>query len=160
MARQVLPGRWTTVESDRDVTVFLIGMRLNAPLKVHRWWPVMIAMPRMLIHIAKHPEVGMIGTEQWFGRTTVMVTYWESPEHLRRFAADADAPHLEPWRAYMRKIGASGDVGVWHETYVSHAADREAIYANMPAFGLAKAIGHERVGPGRSTAKQRLRSAG
>ncbi len=155
---KVYPGRWTAVDSGDDVTVFLIGMRFNMLWKVPRWLPVFLAMPRMLAHIGRDPEVGMLGMHLWFGRTTVMVTYWRSPEHLRRFAADTEAPHLEPWRAYMRDIGASGDVGIWHETYKVAAADREVVYANMPEFGLAKAIGHERIAAGRNTAKQRMRS--
>jgi len=31
-----------------DFVVFLIGMRINKPWKVHRWLPVFIAMPSMI----------------------------------------------------------------------------------------------------------------
>ncbi len=30
-----------------EVIVFLIGMRINKPWKVHAWWPVFVAMPKM-----------------------------------------------------------------------------------------------------------------
>lgn len=63
------------------------------------------------------PESGMLGCEQWSGRTTMMVSYWKTPEHLRRFAADQDAPHLEPWRRFMKELSGTEDVGIWHETY-------------------------------------------
>ena len=40
-------GRWTA-EIEGDFVVFLIGMRVNKPWKVHKWLPVFLAMPRML----------------------------------------------------------------------------------------------------------------
>jgi len=36
-------------------------------------------------------------------------------------------------------IGNSGDVGVWHETYLVNKNCDESLYINMPRFGLAKA---------------------
>lgn len=156
MSRQVFPGRYTATTDRDDVTVFLIGMRAN------RWWQlgrvarVARRMGPMLQHLAAHPEAGMLGSESWFGRTTVLLSYWESPEHLQRFAADRDAPHLSAWREFMRTAQGSGSVGVWHETYQVPVRDLEAVYVDMPAFGLAAALGHEQVGPGRNTARQRL----
>ncbi len=42
----VFPGRMmATIEG--DFVVFLIGMRVNYWWKVHKWWPVAMAMPRM-----------------------------------------------------------------------------------------------------------------
>ncbi len=152
---RVFPGRYTA-EYDGEVTVFLIGMRFNKLWKIGSWLPVLAAMPRMLVYLSKHPETGLLGFHNWFGRTTMLVSYWESPEHLQRFAADRDAPHLEPWRRYMRKVGSRGDVGVYHETYRVRAEDRETVYANMPAMGLAAATAHVPVAAGANTAKQRL----
>jgi hypothetical protein len=43
----VYRGRYTAEMPD-DFVVFLIGMRLNRPWKVHKWFPVFLAMPRML----------------------------------------------------------------------------------------------------------------
>jgi len=152
-------GRFT-VQPERDVTVFLIGMRVNRLHRPDKWLPVFTAMPRMLAHLAEHPEAGLLGYHLWFGRTTVMMSYWESAEHLQAFAADADAPHLEPWRRYLREVGDSGTVGVWHETYLSSPATREVVYVNMPAFGLGKALGAVPVGAGMNTARLRLGAAG
>jgi hypothetical protein len=156
MTREVFPGRYTARPEQETITVFLIGMRAN------RWWRfarvqrVARQMPKMLAHLAEHPEAGMLGFESWVGRTTILLSYWRSPEHLQRFAADREAPHLEPWREFMRMALGSGDVGVWHETYQVPVADAESVYADMPAFGLAKATAHVAVGPGLNTARQRL----
>jgi hypothetical protein len=38
-----------------------------------------------------------------------------------------------------RRAAATGDVGIWHETYLVRAGQYEAFYGNMPARGLAKA---------------------
>jgi hypothetical protein len=39
-------------------------------------------------------------------------------------------------------VKASGDVGIWHETYLVRSGGYEAIYGNMPRIGLAAAAGH------------------
>jgi hypothetical protein len=53
-------GRYSA-EIEGDFVVFLIGMRLNRPWKVHHWWPVFTAMPRMLRELRRHPEQGLLG---------------------------------------------------------------------------------------------------
>jgi len=125
-----------TVEG--SLVVFLIGMRVNKPWKVHKWWPVAQAMPRMLAELQARPELGMLGGEMWFGRTTILVQYWRTLEQLLAYAKDRNAMHLPAWRAFNRSVGSSGDVGVWHETYSVPAGAYENIYVNMPAFGLGK----------------------
>ncbi len=152
---KVHPGRWTA-EHDGDITVFLIGMRINKLHRPDRWIPVFTAMPRMLIHLSRNPDAGLLGFANWFGRTTLLLSYWRSPEDLQRFASDADAPHLKAWRNFRSRVGDDGDVGIWHETYVVKPNAREAVYGNMPRFGLAAATTHIRVDTGQRTAKQRM----
>jgi hypothetical protein len=156
MSREVFPGRYTAEVDASSVTVFLIGMRANRWWRIGRVMSIANRMAPMLRHLSTHPEAGLLGFESWFGRTTVLVSYWASPEHLQRFAADRDAPHLEPWRNFQRAFAGSGDVGVWHETYQVPAGDLEAVYSDMPLFGLAKATAHVPIGAGRNTARQRM----
>ena len=156
MSEKVFPGRYTAAVDRSDITVFVIGMRANKWWQLGRVQRVARQMPKMLRHLAEHPEAGMLGCESWLGRTTILLSYWESPEHLQRFAADRDAPHLQPSRDFMRTLLGSGSVGVWHETYQVPAGEMEAVYADMPLFGLAAATAHEPVGAGRNTARQRL----
>jgi len=155
MGREIFPGRYTARPGQESVTVFLIGMRANRWWQMRRMGRVAKQMPRMLRHLAQHPESGMLGFESWVGRTTILLSYWESPEHLQRFAADPDAPHPTAWRDYARRAG-DGAIGVWHETYQVPVRDLEAVYVDMPAFGLAAATGHGPVGQGERTARQRL----
>lgn len=153
-------GRWTAeqLDGDEQVTVFLIGMRVN------RWWKpwaalrMGAAMAGMQRHLATHPEAGLLASHQWFGRTTMMLSYWRSPEHLQRFASDPELTHLPAWRRYAKLVQSSGDVGVWHETYRVAPGAHEVVYVNMPAFGLGRAVGRRPIGPGLQTAKQRLRA--
>ncbi len=65
-----------TATLDGDFVVFLIGMRINAPLKVHKWWPVAAAMPRMLSELRARPELGFLHAEMWFARTILVLQYW------------------------------------------------------------------------------------
>lgn len=127
-----------TAEMDGDFVVFLIGMRVNRIWKPHRYIPVAAAMTRMLKELNAHPELGFLGGEQWFGRTTILLSYWKSSEHLMAYAKSRDAAHLPAWRAFNRRIGTNGDVGIWHETYHVRASQYETVYANMPRFGLGK----------------------
>jgi hypothetical protein len=113
-------------------------------------------MPRMLKSIAQHPEIGCLGAQSWFGRTTLLVQYWRDFESLDRFAKDRDLPHLDPWRKFNAAARKSTAVGVWHETFQVHAGEYEAIYANMPVFGLAQAGRHVPVQSKAQTAAARI----
>ncbi len=151
----VHPGRFTA-DIEGDFVVFLIGARINKLWKVHKWFPVAMAMPRMLKAIDEHPELGCLGYQQWYGRTTGMIQYWRDFASLDRFARDTDLPHLEPWRSFNRAVRASGDVGIWHETYRVRAGEYECVYGNMPAFGLAAAATHVPVGSKAHSAAARI----
>ncbi|TNC18887.1 DUF4188 domain-containing protein [Amycolatopsis alkalitolerans] len=61
------------------------------------------------------------------------------------------------WRSFNRKVGFTGDVGFWHETYVIAPGGYECIYGNMPRFGLAAAGEHVPVSRKGDTAADRLR---
>jgi hypothetical protein len=140
--------------------VFLIGMRINAVWKVHKWWLVAKTMPRMLSELRQHPELGMLGGEMWGGRTTILVQYWRSIEHLFAYAKNRDAQHLPAWREFNRAVGTSGDVGIWHETYVVSPGTYENVYVNMPPFGLGKVGNLVPVSVGLQSAEARLRASG
>jgi Monooxygenase af470-like len=152
---EINAGRFTA-DAEGDFVVFLIGMRFNRLLKVRKWTPVARAMPKMLKVLDDHPELGCLGHQEWLGRTTILVMYWRDFEALDRFARAKDLPHLEPWRQFNRVIGKSGDVGIWHETYKVRAGKYEAMYGNMPAFGLAKATSVVPAGRKRQTAAARI----
>lgn len=153
---EIFPGRYTADTDGDEVTVFLIGMRFNRPWRVDKWWPVFVAMPRMLRQLEADPGSGLLGWHLWPGRTVLVVQYWRSAAELVDFATDPSAPHAAAWQAFNRRVGGDGSVGVWHETYVVPPGRAEAIYANMPRFGLAAATAHAPVGAGRGSARKRL----
>ncbi|MDE2277180.1 MAG: DUF4188 domain-containing protein [Burkholderiales bacterium] len=128
-----------TATLDGDFVVFLIGMRINQPLRVHKWLPVARAMPRMLRELHRQPQRGFLHAEMWFSRTIVLVQYWRSMDQLLAYAKDRDAAHLPAWQAFNRAVGSDGAVGIWHETYLSGPGRCESVYVNMPAFGLGRA---------------------
>jgi len=128
-----------TGKIEGEFVVFLIGMRVNRWWKLHKVFQVAAAMTRMQKELGEHPELGFLGQESWFGRTTIMVSYWRSMDQLMRYAKSKTHAHLPAWQKFNRTIGTSGDVGIWHETYRSRAGDYEGVYVNMPEFGLAKA---------------------
>lgn len=131
-----------TADVDGDFVVFLIGMRINKPWKIHKWLPVAMAMPRMINELYQNPEMGLVSHESWFGRTSIMIQYWKSFEHLEKYAKSKDSSHLPAWAEFNKQIGSYGDVGIWHETYLSKKGSYECVYNNMPQFGLAKVGDH------------------
>lgn len=118
--------------------VFLIGMRINNLLLAQKWLPVAMAMPRMIRELSAHPEMGFLHAEPWFGRTTIMLQYWRSIEHLLAYARNRESAHWPAWRDFNRAAGANGTVGIWHETYLAGPDSYENVYVNMPPFGLGK----------------------
>ncbi len=158
--RAVQPGRYTSAPDAEEVTVFLIGMRFNRWWKLRSWWPVFSAMPGMLRQLASDPSSGLLSYQLWLGRTTILLSYWRSADHVGRFARDPDLAHLPAWRSFNAAVGGRGDVGVWHETYVTRPGAREVVYVNMPPFGLGAAVGTGPIGSGTATAVQRMRAGG
>jgi GH15 family glucan-1,4-alpha-glucosidase len=125
-----------TARLEGGFVVFLIGMRINNPLLIHKWWPVAAAMPRMLKELNRQPELGFLHSEMWFSRTLILLQYWRSMEHLMNYAKAKEAAHLPAWQAFNKAIGANGSVGIWHETYQVSPGGYENVYVNMPPFGL------------------------
>ncbi|PCR89349.1 DUF4188 domain-containing protein [Natrinema ejinorense] len=129
-----------TAERDEPFVVFLIGMCINSYWKIHEWLPIALTMPRMIRELESQDDSGLVSYETTFNtRTILMVQYWESFDRLREYARDADQKHVPAWVDYNRSSGRTGDVGIFHETYLVDQDDYETVYNNMPAFGLGKA---------------------
>lgn len=154
----IVPGQMVGELPEESVVVFLIGMRFNRLRKVRSWWPAFIGMPRMLAELDQLPDSGLLTARSyWSGRNLLTVQYWRSLEDLGRYARDPSLRHQRAWSAYNRRAAASGDVGIWHESYLVSAANIESLYSNMPPSGLGAAIGVvPRVAARRTTAQDRL----
>lgn len=142
-------------EVDGEFVVFLIGMRINKPWKLHKWLPVFRAMNRMLRELSRHPELGLLGYQAFPG---IIVQYWRSFDHLESYARSNEA-HRSAWAGFYKRVGvARGDVGIWHETYRVEPGHYEAVYGNMPTFGLGAAGRLVPATGRRATARDRLES--
>lgn len=152
---QVIDTR-TTGRIDGEFVVFLIGMRINKPWKVAKWWPVLNAMPQMLKELdAAPPSTGLLGYSP-LGFLN-LVQYWRSFEHLEAYARSRDHKHWPAWVEFNRRMKDSrGDVGIWHETYRVGPGDYEAIYSGMPLHGLAKAGQAAAIAAATDSARARL----
>ena len=143
-----------SAEIEGDFVVFLIGMRINKPWKVHKWWPVFLAMPRMIRELKAKPELGMLG---YIFSMKVIVQYWRSFDHLEAYARSKDHEHLPAWKAFNQAVGRSrGDVGIWHETYQVRAGEYEVFYSGMPEHGLGAAANLIPATGRRETARGRI----
>lgn len=157
MARIV--ERRVCAEMEGGFVVFLIGMRVNRPWKIWKWWPVATAMPRMIAELMRQPALGLLHARTHFGFPNVMVVqYWESFEKLEAYAKARDRAHLPAWQAFNKAVGSGGDVGIWHETYVVGAGQYENIYNNMPPYGLAACATVVDAVGARQAARQRVKA--
>jgi hypothetical protein len=143
-----------------DFVVFLNGARfsLRHPLRTFAdLGGRKGGLKAMLDHLVAHPEKGLLGYVMGF---PVVVQYWRSFDHLEAFARDTSDPHTATWREYYRRAARHGQgTGIWHETYLVRAGEYEAIYVNMPGFGLGAAGGLVPAAEA-STARLRLRARG
>src|SRR6478735_3729116 len=153
---ELFPGRYTGKAPADATALFMLGMRANTVGGLARTLPVGAAMGRMLRHLAEHPDAGLLSYQNWFGRTTILVSYWRSAADVQRFASDPTAPHAAAWQKFNRQLKANAGVGIWHELYTVRPGDFEGIYSNMPVFGMAAAGEHLPIGDGWRTSKQRM----
>lgn len=153
----VIPGRFTA-QTDEPFVVFLIGMRINRFLAFTKWIPVAMAMGPMLSTLYRNPDKGFLGARTLLSlRGPTVIQYWRSFDDLERFARDANDPHWKSWRRFNKAIGyKDGAVGIWHESYLVEPGHYEALYGNMPVFGLAAATSHIPATGRRETARKRL----
>lgn len=156
MAKQIFTGRHTT-ENTEEIVVFIIGMRVNKRLAIHKWLPVFNAMPGMIKELYTNKEkLGFLSMESYFGlRTTTMIQYWRSIEDLLAYAKNER--HLAAWANFNKKVGHNDAVGIYHETYQLNRGNYEAIYVNMPHYGLGSALNPIPVTAGRNSAQKRLK---
>lgn len=155
---QIFKGRYTA-QTDEPFVVFVIGFRINKLWAIHKWWPVGAAMAPMLQTLFTHPEKGFLWGENFlYPVGAAQIQYWRSVDDLERFARQPSEPHLSAWKRFNQAIGADGSVGIWHETYQVQAQQFECVYANMPLFGLARAVKHVPAIGRRETARLRLGS--
>jgi len=152
----VIPGRYTA-NIEGPFVIFIIGMRVNKLFAFRKWVPTAQAMTPMLRTLFAHPEKGFLGAQTFLNwRGVTIVQYWRSFEDLERFARSKDEPHLSAWRRFNTAIGTDGSVGIWHETYQVAPGNYEAVYGNMPVWGLAKASAHLPATGRRETARRRM----
>lgn len=139
----VVAGEQVADVPEAGTVLFVIGMRVNRWRRIRSWWPVFVGMPKMLRELEKDPDLGLLDAGTfWAGRTFLVIQHWRSAEQLGRYAGDMQHAHGPAWAAYnTSKAPGRGDVGIFHETYVVPADNIETRYGNMPAFGLAAAVG-------------------
>jgi len=152
--RMSIINRRMAAAIEGDFVVFLIGARLT------RWWKLPLhfwfarAMPKLLDELRRRPESGFLGGEQL--GPTVNVQYWRSIEQLTAYARTQDYGHFPYWVKFNRKLGKTGDFGIWHETYLVKAGQYECVYSHMPPFGLGKVGQFLDATGARATARGRL----
>lgn len=134
-------GQHVAQVGGEEVVVFLIGMHVNRWRKFRSWWPSFIGMPRLLREL-KHADAGLLGARSyWSGRVFMTVQYWRSAAELGAFARNSAMGHPAVWSAFNKQTAGTGDVGIFHETYVLTPDGIESLYGNMPQLGLAAACG-------------------
>lgn len=124
-----------TAAIEGDFVVFIIGAKVHKPWKVHKWAWVAKSMMDMLKELKKRPESGFLGVESGMAFN---VQYWRSLDHLMDYARSKDAIHFPAWVRFNKGIKDNDAIGVFHETFLVKAGNYEAIYTNVPSFGLGK----------------------
>ncbi|WNB91046.1 DUF4188 domain-containing protein [Bacillus sp. NEB1478] len=154
--KKIFKGRYMA-DTDENFVLFIIGMRVNKILSFSKWIPVFKAMGPMIRELYQNPQLGFLHTEFLFNwRGVTLIQYWRSFEQLEAYAHGKT--HLKAWKDFNKKIGDDGSVGIYHESYNIVNKGAEAIYSNMPKFGLAKAYSLVPVTKNTNSARERIKS--
>lgn len=125
-----------TVCHQGDIVVFVVGARIN------KWWllpmslPILSRMGAMLRELSRDPDSGFLGSQSL--GLGGMLQYWRSVDDLLRYADARDRHHRPAAKNFLRRVFANQAVGVWHELYAVPAGHFEALYLNMPRFGVGR----------------------
>lgn len=84
----------------------------------------------------KEPFLGTVRPDGF--RIRRNITYRNSWMPVLDGRITQEGHHRPAWKAFNTNVGSSGDVVIWHETYMISAGSYENIYGNMPPFGLGK----------------------
>ncbi len=150
------PSR-TTALIDGEYVVFLVGLHINKVWRPDRWMSTVMAGRTMDQALRKDPASGMLDSRLVVtGRGPMFIQIWRTFADLERFAHAENELHQRAWKKFYKTVGRSGEVGLWHETYRVAPGAYEAMYVNMPRFGLARAGEQAPVGRKGETARERL----
>jgi len=154
LGKKIYNGRFVA-STEESLVLFIIGMRINKLFSFTKWVPVFKAMGPMIKELYQNPEWGFRHTEFLFSwRGVILIQYWRSFEDLEAYAHGKT--HSAAWKSFNQKIKDDGSVGIYHETYIIEKGGSEAIYNNMPKFGLSKAFSHMRVAAKTESARSRI----
>jgi hypothetical protein len=142
-----------TAKTENGFVVFIIGVRLNKIFAFFKWLSVIKAMVPMIKELYQNPELGFIQEQTVIGwRTVTTIQYWRSYEQLEAYTYGKT--HSKAMKKFHQKIGKSGAIGLYHETY--KIEKDESLYINMPIYGLAKAFEHVPITKELNTARKRM----
>ncbi|MEU9887717.1 DUF4188 domain-containing protein [Sphaerisporangium sp. NPDC051011] len=130
--------------TDGDVTLFLIGLRLNRWRSIGAGLRVVRAMLRLLAGLQGDHESGYRGHRILFGpspREVMVLQYWAGEDRLRAFATDPGHRHREAWRMFEQMARSGDGVGLWHEIYRVPPGGASSFYRDTPPVGLAAVAG-------------------
>ena len=154
MDKRIYNGRYTAC-TEESFVVFIIGMRVNKFLSFNKWLPVLTAMGPMIRELYQNPDWGFRHSEFLFSwRGVTQIQYWRNFDDLEAYAHGKK--HAIAWKSFNQKIKNDGSVGIYHETYTIEKGASEAIYSNMPKFGLANAFSHMPVSAKTEKARSRM----
>ncbi len=133
---------------DRDIVVFILGMRIHKLWSIGKWLPIFRQVPAMFGELERAgTSIGYLGGIYKNGfPAPLIIQYWNSLEELTAYARNPSQLHLPLWVEFNRKLGKTDVVGVWHETYLVPKGNAENIYVNMEATGMGKFTHLEQVG--------------
>lgn len=157
---EIMGGRFTA-RMDEPFVVFVMGVRVNRLSAVREWVGVMLALRSMLRELRERPGSGFLGGHMCLSRRGVtLFQYWRSYEELEKYSRNPGEAHMPGWTKFNRKVRKSGAVGLWHEAYRVGSGQYEALYADVPVSGLAKATRHVPAFGGREVRRRREIRAG
>lgn len=139
LTEQVRPGK-VVAGNLGEITVLLLGIRINKWHQPRHWLPLLLAMPAALRELRAQPEGGLLSYRLLIGpgpRQAVIMQYWRGSADIHAFVHGRESTHRAAQRRlWQHYADADGAVGVWHEMFPLADRAYHGMYGNMPPTGI------------------------
>lgn len=116
--------------NNRDIVIFIIGMKIQQWWKIRSWGKVFFVMSKMLKELYSMKASGLLHHEIGLsGRNIVLIQYWTSLKSLHDYAYEKT--HAKAWAGFYKTAANAKGIDFFHETYFVKAEHYESIEVNL-----------------------------
>jgi hypothetical protein len=129
-----------SAEIKEPMCLFLVGMQCRSWKSMWKIPFILIRMRKIYGELLSNKDSGFLWGKFFTSnrpKTTLLLSYWKSSEHIERFISDKKFSHHQATKDYYKRLGQDPNIGIWHETYEINPGQAETLYYGMNPFGAS-----------------------